>query len=78
MHGEELLSEIARYAADKKAIDVVELDLRGLLGLHRYFSSARATPGARRRRSTMASRGAQARARMLPRRVEGSAQPAGY
>jgi len=34
---ERLLGEIARYAADKKAGDVVELDLRGLLGYTDWF-----------------------------------------
>ncbi len=33
----ELLAAIARYAADKKAVDVVELDLRGVLGYTDYF-----------------------------------------
>jgi ribosome-associated protein len=33
----ELIAEIARYAADKKAVDVVELDLRGVLGYTDYF-----------------------------------------
>ncbi len=37
LQGPELLSEIARLAADKKAIDVVELDLRGVLGYTDYF-----------------------------------------
>ena len=37
MTPEELVSEIARYAADKKAIDIVELDLRGVLGYTDYF-----------------------------------------
>ena len=32
-----LASWIADYAADKKAIDVVELDLRGVLGYTDYF-----------------------------------------
>ena len=42
-----------RYAADKKAIDIVELDLRGVARLHRLLRrSARATPTARPRRST--------------------------
>jgi len=35
--GSDLLAEIARLAADKKAIDVVELDLRGVLGYTDYF-----------------------------------------
>jgi len=33
----ELSSTIAGYAADKKALDVVELDLRGVLGYTDYF-----------------------------------------
>jgi ribosome-associated protein len=37
MRPETLLSEIARYAADKKAGDVVELDLRGVLGYTDWF-----------------------------------------
>jgi ribosome-associated protein len=35
--GADLAREIERYAADKKAIDVVELDLRGVLGYTDYF-----------------------------------------
>jgi ribosome-associated protein len=37
MNGEELSKTIAAYAADKKAIDLVELDLRGILGYTDYF-----------------------------------------
>jgi ribosome-associated protein len=37
MDSGELISTIARYAADKKAVDVVELDLRGVLGYTDYF-----------------------------------------
>jgi ribosome-associated protein len=37
MRSEELVGEIARYAAEKKARDVVELDLRGVLGYTDYF-----------------------------------------
>ncbi len=37
MDGERLIEEIARYATDKKAVDVVELDLRGVLGYTDYF-----------------------------------------
>jgi ribosome-associated protein len=33
----ELASAIAEFAADKKAIDVVEIDLRGVLGYTDYF-----------------------------------------
>ena len=48
-------SSIAGYAADVKAIDIVELDLRGVLGYTDYFVIAPATPTARPRRSTTAS-----------------------
>jgi ribosome-associated protein len=37
LQGPELLGEIGRLAADKKAIDVVELDLRGVLSYTDYF-----------------------------------------
>jgi ribosome-associated protein len=37
MAPEELVAEIARHATDKKAHDVVELDLRGVLGYTDYF-----------------------------------------
>ena len=37
LQGPDLLGEIARLAADKKAIDVIELDLRGVLGYTDYF-----------------------------------------
>jgi ribosome-associated protein len=37
MRSEQLADEIARYAADKKARDVVELDLRGVLDYTDYF-----------------------------------------
>jgi ribosome-associated protein len=37
MHPQELVGEITRYAADKKAAGVVELDLRGVLGYTDYF-----------------------------------------
>ncbi|HEX9481023.1 MAG TPA: ribosome silencing factor [Solirubrobacteraceae bacterium] len=37
MDSGELISAIAGYAADKKAVDVVELDLRGVLGYTDYF-----------------------------------------
>jgi ribosome-associated protein len=37
LQGPELLGEIARLAADKKAIEAIELDLRGVLGYTDYF-----------------------------------------
>jgi ribosome-associated protein len=35
--GLELSGEISRYASDKKALDILELDLRGVLGYADYF-----------------------------------------
>lgn len=37
MQPQRLVSEIARLATDKKALEVVELDLRGVLGYTDYF-----------------------------------------
>jgi len=75
MHGEELLSEIARYAADKKAIDVVELDLRGHAPLHRLLPRLlAATPGASEGDPRWHLEGLKHEHELLPRRVEGSAQ----
>jgi len=37
MQPQQLLGEIVRLAADKKAIEIVELDLRGVLGYTDYF-----------------------------------------
>lgn len=75
MHGEELLSAIASYATDKKAIDVVELDLRGVLGYTDYFLVCSGNTG----RQTKAIHdgileGLKHDHELLPRRVEGSAQ----
>jgi ribosome-associated protein len=69
-----LLSEIARYAADKKAIDVVELDLRGVLGYTDYFLVCSGNTG---RQAKAIHDGILAGLKheheLLPRRVEGSA-----
>jgi ribosome-associated protein len=37
VNGEQLLSEVVRLAADKKALEVVELDLRGVLDYTDFF-----------------------------------------
>jgi ribosome-associated protein len=75
MSPEQLLDEIVRYAEDKKAHDVVALDLRGVLGYTDYFllctgNTARQTKaihdgileGLKREHET------------LPRRVEGASK----
>jgi ribosome-associated protein len=75
MQGEQLVGEIARYAADKKAIDVVELDLRGVLGYTDYFLVC---SGNTARQAKAIHDGIHAGLKhehgTLPRRVEGSAQ----
>jgi ribosome-associated protein len=69
-----LLREIARYADDKKAIDVVELDLRGVLGYTDYFLVCSGNTG---RQAKAIHDGILAGLKheheLLPRRVEGSA-----
>ena len=37
MTPEEIATAIARYASDRKALDVVQLDLRGMIGYTDYF-----------------------------------------
>jgi ribosome-associated protein len=75
MSGEELVAEITRYAADKKAIDVVELDLRGVLGYTDYFLVCSGNT-ARQAKAIHDGihEGLKAEHGTLPRRVEGTAQ----
>jgi ribosome-associated protein len=75
MRPEELVGEIARYAADKKAVDVVELDLRGVVGYTDYFLICSGNTG----RQTKAIHdgileGLKREHDTLPRRVEGSSR----
>jgi ribosome-associated protein len=74
MRGEQLVSEIARYAADKKAIDVVELDLREVLGYTDYFLVCSGNTGRQAKAIHDAIlEGLKREHGVLPRRVEGSA-----
>jgi ribosome-associated protein len=75
MRSEHLVSEIARLAADKKAADVVELDLRGVLGYTDYFLICSGNTS----RQTKAIHdgifeGLKHEHGTLPRRVEGAAR----
>jgi ribosome-associated protein len=75
MRSEELVGEIARYAADKKAIDVVELDLRGVLGYADYFIVCSGNTGRQAKAiHDGILEGLKREHATLPRRVEGSAQ----
>jgi ribosome-associated protein len=75
MRSQELLGEIARYAADKKASDVIELDLKEVLGYTDYFLICSGNTA----RQTKAIHdgileGLKHDHEMLPRRVEGAGQ----
>jgi ribosome-associated protein len=73
--GEALVGEIARHAADKKAIDVVELDLRGVLGYTDYFLVCSGNTGRQAKAiHDGIVEGLKREHDLTPRRVEGSVQ----
>jgi len=73
MDPQEMLREITRYAEDKKAIDLVELDLRGVLGYTDYFLVCSGNTG-RQAKAIQDGilQGLKRDHEQLPRRVEGS------
>ncbi len=73
MEAQELVREIARYAEDKKALDVIELDLRGVLGYTDYFLVCSGNTG-RQAKSIHDGilEGLKHEHELHPRRVEGS------
>jgi ribosome-associated protein len=72
---EELLADIARHAADKKAHDVVELDLRGVLGYTDYFLVCTGNTGRQAKAiHDGIHEGLKREHDRLPRRVEGSGE----
>jgi ribosome-associated protein len=74
LQGAELLGAIAGYAADKKAIDVVELDLRGVLGYTDYFLVCSGNTGRQAKAiHDGILEGLKHEHDTLPRKVEGSA-----
>ncbi len=74
MDPEKMVSEIARLAADKKAIDVVELDLRGVLGYTDYFLVCSGNTGRQAKAiHDGILEGIKREHDLLPRKVEGSA-----
>jgi len=75
MQPEELLQEIVRLAEDKKAIDIVELDLRGVLGYTDFFliCSGNTMRQAKAIHDGIIE-GLKRSHGKLPRKVEGSAQ----
>ncbi|HEX8101355.1 MAG TPA: ribosome silencing factor, partial [Solirubrobacteraceae bacterium] len=75
LEGLELSNAIAAHALDKKAVDLLELDLRGILGYTDYFLIC----SGRTDRQTKAihdgiHQGMKADHGLLPRRVEGAAE----
>ncbi len=71
---EQMVEEIAELAADRKAIDIVALDLRGMIGYADYFviCSGRSDRQTRAIHDAIHA-GMKARHGLLPRRVEGLA-----
>ena len=75
MQPEQLLAEVSRYAAGKKAIDVVELDLRGVLGYTDFFVICSGNTGRQAKAIHDAIlEGLKREHETLPRRVEGSGE----
>jgi ribosome-associated protein len=75
MNPEEIAAAVAAYAADRKALDIVELDLRGIIGYTDYFVIC----SGRTNRQTKAihdaiHQGMKSEHDTLPERVEGLAQ----
>jgi ribosome-associated protein len=69
----DLVDRIARYAADKKAIDLVELDLRDVLGYTDYFLICSGNTGRQAKAiHDGILEGLKHDHSTLPRRVEGS------
>jgi ribosome-associated protein len=72
MSPEEIAAAVAHYAADRKALDIVQLDLRGIIGYTDYFVICTG----RSDRQTKAIHdaihaGMKAEHHLLPERVEG-------
>jgi ribosome-associated protein len=75
MTPEEIARTTAEYAADRKALDIVQLDLRGIIGYTDYFVIC----SGRSDRQTKAihdaiHQGMKSEHGLLPRRVEGLAE----
>jgi ribosome-associated protein len=72
--GEALLGAIVGFADDKKAIDIVELDLRGVLGYTDYFLVCSGNTGRQAKAiHDGILEGLKHEHDTLPRKVEGSA-----
>ena len=73
--GADLAAAIAGYAADRKAIEIVELDLRGVLGYTDYFTICSGNTERQTRAIHDAIHiGMKNDHGVLPRRVEGASE----
>jgi ribosome-associated protein len=75
MTPEELATAVAEYAADRKAIDIVQLDLRGMIGYTDFFviCTGRSDRQAKAIHDAI-HEGMKKQHAKLPRRVEGLPQ----
>jgi ribosome-associated protein len=72
---EEMARELARYAADRKALEVVQLDLRGIIGYTDFFLICSGRSGRQVKAIHDAIHlGMKASHHLLPERVEGLAE----
>ena len=78
MTPEDLAAAAAEYAADRKALDIVQLDLRGIIGYTDYFviCTGRTDRQAKAIHDAI-HQGMKSEHGRLPRRVEGLRRPAG-
>jgi ribosome-associated protein len=75
MKPEELVTEISRYAEDKKSLDLLELDMRGVLGYTDWFVIC--SGGTERQTKSIHDgilEGLKHEHSVFPRRVEGLAR----
>jgi ribosome-associated protein len=77
LHAQELAGEVCRLASDKKAIDLIEIDLRGIVGYTDFFVICSGNT----ERQTKAIHdgvleGVKREHGLTPRRVEGATQGA--
>lgn len=72
---EEMVRAIARYASDRKALEIVQLDLRGMIGYTDFFliCSGRTARQVKAIHDAI-HQGMKAQHRVLPERVEGLTQ----
>ena len=72
---EEMVRAIARYASDRKALEVVQLDLRGIIGYTDFFLICSGRSGRQVKAIHDAiHQGMKSHHHTLPERVEGLAQ----